>query len=143
MFKKRKQATDHQRINTIIGHETVLLGNILCQGSLRVDGTINGDLDVDGDVYIGDTALITGNITAKSLTIGGVVEGNITAEGILKLLSTAKLNGDIKVAGFIADNGGIFIGRCHMVKPPQKVLEAMFSKKRDQQMAVAKLAVNE
>lgn len=138
-----KQVKELQKMNTIIGMETVLFGNILCHGSLRIEGNIIGDLKVDGDVYIGDSAIITGNITANNVTLGGIVEGKITAEGILRLLSTAKLNGDINVGGFIADSGGIFIGKCYLDKPPRKVLEAMFTEKRDKDLSVVRLAINE
>lgn len=135
-----KQVKDLQKTNTLIGPDTVFMGNILCHGNLRIDGTLKGDLKVEGNVYIADSALITGNITAESITIGGFVEGNITAGGILKLLSTAKLNGDINVGGFVADDGGIFIGKCYMVRPPQKVLEAMFTVKRDEELSLGRLA---
>ena len=142
MFKM-KHAKDLQKINTLVGLGTVFHGNIQGTGCLKIDGTVKGNIRSDGDVYIGDSALITGNITASNVTIGGVVEGNITSEGILKLLSTAKLNGDIDVGGFIADNGGVFIGKCYLVKPPQKVLEAMFTGKRDKDLSVGRLAINE
>jgi len=142
MFKM-KQVRDLQKMNTKVGQETIFLGNIQCHGSLRIDGTVKGNIKVYGDIYVGDSASITGNITANNITLGGIVEGNIKAEGILKLLSTAKLNGDIDVSGFVADNGGIFIGKCYLVKPPQKVLEAMFAEKRDKGLSVVRLLANE
>lgn len=141
MFKM-KPVKDLQKIHSLVGRETTITCSILSNGNLRIDGSVNGDIKVEGDVYIGDSALIIGNITAKSITIGGVVEGNITAAGILKLLSTAKLNGDVNVSGFVADSGGIFIGKCHMVNPPQKVLEALFTRKRDKETSIDWLAVN-
>lgn len=131
-----------QKINTIIGIETILKGEIQCRGSLRIDGNVYGDVKCDGDLYISECAVITGNITANSITVGGIVEGNITSPGILTILSTAKLLGDIKVNGFIANEGGTFIGKCHMVRPPQKVLEAMFIEKRNNDTTAGKVAIN-
>jgi Integral membrane protein CcmA involved in cell shape determination len=142
MFKI-KRVKELQGMDTVVGFETVIKGEIQCHGCLRIDGNVNGDIKVEGDIYVGDSAVITGNITAYSITIGGVVEGNITTSGILRILSTAKLIGDIKVNGFIADEGGTFIGRCYMIKPPQKVLEAMFIEKRNNETTMGNIAINE
>jgi cytoskeletal protein CcmA (bactofilin family) len=142
MFK-RKQTEAGQGINTFVALETIINGNIQCQGCLIIDGKVNGDLKVDGDLIIGASGIITGNASANNITIGGIVEGNVTSTGILTLLATAKLHGDIDVGGFIADEGGIFIGRCRMIQPPRKLLEAMFVDKRNKSLSLENMVVYE
>lgn len=127
---------------TIIGLGTVINGNVECEGCLSVEGIINGDLKVEGDVEVGDSARVMGNISANNVSVGGIIQGNVNTAGLLKILSTARLEGDINVGGFIANEGGMFIGRCTMTKAPQKVLEAMFVDKRDKKFPLKTLLGN-
>lgn len=142
MFIK-KHAKVKKGINSFVGIGTIVNGNIQCQGCLIIDGNVNGDIKADGDIIIGDSAVITGNASADSITIGGIFEGNVISKGILRILSTAKLHGNINVGGFTADEGGIFVGRCSMIKPPQKLLESMYVEKRDKDIFLDSMVVNE
>lgn len=135
MFKK-KQAEIKQGIDSFVGTGTTIDGNIKCQGCLTIDGTVNGDISADGDIIIGTSAVVTGNASADRIIIGGIIEGKVTSKGILRLLSTAKLNGDINVGGFIADEGGMFVGKCSMINPPQKLLESLYVEKRDKDIVL-------
>lgn len=113
MFTKKKKAFSSD-CDTLVGVNTVFEGNIQSEGTLRVDGKVKGDLTVQGDVFIGSTASVTGNITAGNVHLSGSVEGNIRAKGILRLMATARLYGDIQVNSFVADEGGVFQGKCSM-----------------------------
>jgi cytoskeletal protein CcmA (bactofilin family) len=118
-------------IDTIIGINSVFEGNIECDGTIRVDGKIKGDIKVSGDVFVGVSAVITGNIFANNVNLSGTIEGNINSSGILRILSTAKLFGDIQVHSFVADEGGLFQGKCSMIEIPEieKTTEKSSSKK--------------
>jgi cytoskeletal protein CcmA (bactofilin family) len=107
-------------LDTLIGAHTVLEGNIESEGGVRVDGTLRGDLKIGGDVSIGPDATITGNICANNVVLAGKVEGNITANGMLRLLSKARLNGNVQAHGLVADEGGIFHGKCNIVEERQR-----------------------
>jgi len=107
-----------EKVDTFIGENTVFEGNIESDGTIRVDGKVRGDIKVNGDVYIGSTAVVTGNIVANNVNLAGTIEGNINSRGTLRILSTAKLYGDILVHSFVADEGGIFQGKCSMADAP-------------------------
>ena len=66
-----------KEIKTIIDKDTHIVGNINGDGSLRVDGTVDGDITLDGCVFIGESGRVNGTITADELTISGVVDGNV------------------------------------------------------------------
>ncbi len=123
MFKK-KDLSSSQGFDTLIGTNTTFVGNIESSGSIRIDGRLNGDLKVEGDIFIGSNAEITGNIYANNVQLAGMVEGNIESVGILRILSTAKLFGDINVHSFVADEGGVFHGKCCMIDSPQEALSS-------------------
>ncbi|MCX7842286.1 MAG: polymer-forming cytoskeletal protein [Clostridia bacterium] len=131
MFKNKK-AEAPDCFDTLLGAKTVFEGNIESEGTVRVDGRIKGDLKVNGDVYIGTDAVITGSVYANNINLSGTVEGNIQARGLLRILSTARLFGDIQVHSFVADEGGVFQGKCSMLDTNstiEKVPEKTHSKK--------------
>jgi cytoskeletal protein CcmA (bactofilin family) len=119
----RKNTAFKGDLGTFIGANAVFEGNIELGGTIRVDGKIIGNLNIDGDAFIGSDALVKGNIRAKNVHLAGTVEGNIRADGILKILSTAKLYGDIEVKSFVTDEGAIFEGKCSMILPPPELPE--------------------
>lgn len=130
MFKK-KDAEGPENFDTLIGAGTVFEGNIVSEGIVRIDGKIKGDLQVNGDVFVGSSAVVTGNIFAHDVHISGTVEGNVHSKGVLRMLSTARLYGDIEVHSFVADEGGIFQGKCSMLEatPAEKAGEKPAAKK--------------
>jgi cytoskeletal protein CcmA (bactofilin family) len=125
MFKK-KAFDGVEGFDTLIGVHSTFEGNLETEGIIRVDGRVKGDLKVNGDVYVGNQAVITGNIHANNVNLAGTVEGNVHAKGVLRILSSAKLFGDMHVHSFVADEGGIFQGKCSMVEVP--VLDSLSDK---------------
>ncbi|MCQ2573930.1 MAG: polymer-forming cytoskeletal protein [Treponema sp.] len=107
---------DDISINSIIGNGSSIKGNFTVNGFVRVDGDIDGNLETDGNVIIGEHARLRGNISAKSITIGGIVLGNVTAKDSVKLLSSSAVVGDILCRKIQIDEGVIFHGHCISLK---------------------------
>jgi cytoskeletal protein CcmA (bactofilin family) len=130
MFKQ-KESKSMENVDTLIGVNSIFEGNIESQGTVKVDGKVKGDLKISGDLIIGINATIMGNIYANNVDIYGTVEGNTHSSGVLKILATARLYGDIEVHSFIADEGGVFQGKCSMLDVTQNghLLETNNSKK--------------
>jgi len=98
-------------INTIIGPNTSLAGDIEAGGFTRVDGSIRGNVGARGRVVIGERARIKGNVSGTNITVGGVVCGNVIADGHLVILSTAIIIGEIITRRIQADDGCFINGR--------------------------------
>lgn len=114
MFSKGNKSDfmNSEKVDTLIGHNTTLEGTIKAEGTVRVNGNITGELIITGNVIIGDSCTIKGNIKAENAYIAGTVQGNITATGQLHMTSTAKVLGDISVKHVIIDEGAVFNGHC-------------------------------
>ena len=82
------------------------------QESIRVDGTIIGEIEIDGALNLGPKGFIEGNIKAHSVRIAGRVKGNIFCHHTTHLASTAEVLGDILTSSLIVDNGAALHGRC-------------------------------
>jgi len=100
---------------TVIGHGfTIHAARFTCADneSMRIDGTVIGNIDIDGVLNLSDTGRVDGNISAGSTRIAGRVFGNVSCRNIIHLASTADVNGDITTATLIVDEGAVFKGVC-------------------------------
>ena len=102
---------DRFSINTIIGPDTSVSGDIEAGGFTRVDGSLQGDLTARGQIVVGEKARIKSNISGTSITIGGVVYGNVLASERLIVLSTGLVLGDIVTRRIQADEGCLIHGK--------------------------------
>lgn len=109
-----------ERVDTIVGKETLLNGTITGKGSVRIDGKVEGDIRYEGDVFVGETAIVKANIAARNLTIAGQVHGNVEIQGRLDLVSSGKLYGDLKAKTLQIADGATFIGKSETYDPQKQ-----------------------
>lgn len=102
------------RIENVIGATATFIGELKCDGGVRIDGVFQGHVETMGNVIIGETAKVAADIVGRNISISGVVKGNIRATGRLEILSTGLVWGDIEVDSFLIDEGGVFSGRSEM-----------------------------
>ena len=119
-------------INTIIGPNTNLSGDIEAGGFTRVDGSIRGDVKANGRIVIGERARIKGNVAGTNITVGGVVYGNVISDGHLIILSTAIVIGDIITRRIQADDGCFINGKVAVCSSEESWVKTM-SEHRDAQ----------
>ncbi|OIO98909.1 MAG: hypothetical protein AUK03_00455 [Anaerolineae bacterium CG2_30_64_16] len=102
------------QIEVVIGRRATFSGNLRSDGSIRLDGTVEGGLiETPGNVLITESARVMVDIQAKTVSIAGVYKGTITAERV-ELLEGGRLWGAIKVSSFLLDDGAHFQGELLM-----------------------------
>lgn len=133
------------QINTLIGKGCELFGDFSCEGSARIDGRINGNVNVKGGVIVGSSGVIMGDVKAESLVLGGVIEGDIDAPKKVELTETAKLVGDIVTGVIVIDEHAIFQGKIDMNQPVSdkksklKTLKAFSKSKKSAKAALTEV----
>lgn len=100
---------------TIISTGVVLEGKMKCNGNIRVDGAIHGDIDAVGNITIGSSGKVKGEITAKDITIGGKVDGIVRAENKVVLEAKSMLRGELNTKILVIAEGAIFDGTSKMM----------------------------
>ncbi|QJW46709.1 polymer-forming cytoskeletal protein [bacterium BFN5] len=116
MFGSKKiRSSAIGEIETIIGKDTQLKGSVKAQGTIRIDGEFEGDIDSEQDIIIGESGRVTAKINARNVLISGVLQGNVNAAGRLELMSSGKLYGDIKANALIIGEGAVFKGVSDMI----------------------------
>lgn len=101
-------------IDTIIGLNVSLKGNLKNKGSIQINGTVEGEVRSDESVNIGETAKVIGPVVAKTIEISGEVKGVVEATERLELNPTARVIGDINAKNLIIKSGAVFIGKSNM-----------------------------
>ena len=114
-FKEARKGSREDVIGTKqILTGTTLTGDINCDGNIRIDGTMSGNLIAKGKVVIGPNGVLDGELNCQNADISGVVKGKIVVSEHLSLKATAKCNGDISTSKLSIEPGANFTGGCTM-----------------------------
>ena len=127
MFKKKEVGDSNTNCTTIGGAENAyvsknlsFVGLIQGQGDIQIDGRVEGDIVIEGNVLISQEAEVYGTVTADNIYIAGVVDGNAKAKESLEIKKTGILTGDAVTKTINIETGGTFLGKCTMSVPEGK-----------------------
>lgn len=127
--KNNNSKVDKEKVETILGSGTKIDGNISTKGSLRVEGTVVGEINIEGDLYVGKEAKIENEVKGRNIIIAGKVEGNIIAKNKLEISSTGKVYGDIEMKTIKVEEGAKFEGNSKILSSSKQKKEVSKQKK--------------
>ena len=99
---------------TFLGKGVDFKGVVHFEGTVRIDGRLEGEVHTKGTLIVGEHAVIKGTITAGTLVTGGKINGNVTAAEKVQLLKPGVLIGDIRTPAITIEEGAHFHGTCDM-----------------------------
>lgn len=102
------------KIDSIIGADAVVTGNLKTGATTRIDGVVQGDIESKGTLIVGVGGKITGNITAAYIMVAGEVKGDLFAGEKIEVSSSGKITGNIQTKSLIVDENAMFQGKCIM-----------------------------
>ncbi|PJF34611.1 MAG: hypothetical protein CUN49_14800 [Candidatus Thermofonsia Clade 1 bacterium] len=103
---------------TVLGANTAFKGEIKSRANVRIDGQFEGDVQVDGNLLIGETARVHGNVQAKSeIRISGAVRGDVSGYKV-HLSRTGRIWGDITTNFLVTEEGAFIEGKINMINHP-------------------------
>lgn len=123
MFGKSEEKSIKEIVSSsnVISKETKITGDIVAQGNIRIEGTIEGTVASKSKIVIGDSAFIKGDLNSAETEIAGKVAGSVSCSDLLYLKSSAVIEGDIITAKLVVENGAVFNGKCQMKSGAMKV----------------------
>ena len=101
-------------VTNILTANANLKGNLKTEGSIRIDGIIEGEIEVNDTLILGKGGIIKGILKTKNALIGGKVLGDIRGQARIELKSGSVVTGDIVCKKLIIEEGAIFDGLCKM-----------------------------
>jgi cytoskeletal protein CcmA (bactofilin family) len=111
-----------EKLESVIGGNSLFKGEIETQGTLRIDGVVEGNVTADW-VVVGETARMKGDISARGIVVGGRVDGNLRAKDIVEIKNKGQVSGEIFTAKLNIAEGAIFDGKSTMQKEESNVVE--------------------
>ena len=103
----------------VLNSDVEIKGNLKFSGELTLEGKLEGEVQTDGLLNLGDTAVVNGNISAQSVVVRGKLNGNINAKEKIEIKAKAELFGDIRATKLVVEEGVTFVGKTEV--NPNKV----------------------
>jgi len=97
-----------------IDKNTIFKGSISAKTDIRIDGTVEGDVNTTGKVIFGKEAKVMGTVLCGNADIEGTFDGELTVSGILNLKTGSNVKGKVRIQKLIVESGATFNANCSM-----------------------------
>ena len=116
MTKGRENGTPRELgdVVSIIGPGMKVIGDCESDGTIRVEGAVEGSVKAAKSVVVGKDGLVVGDISTQDAIVAGRVHGSVSAESRVELQSTCRIQGDIRSRRVKLDEGGQVDGQLQM-----------------------------
>jgi len=103
-------------LETLIGQDSIIRGEIISKGVVRLDGTLEGSIKADY-LILGRSGSVKGDMAAREIVVDGTVEGDLEAEELVEINPDGAVEGNIRTAKLIITEGAFFSGTSFMERP--------------------------
>jgi cytoskeletal protein CcmA (bactofilin family) len=100
------------KLLALLGRETHFDGKLAFEGTVRIDGRFDGDIDATGNLIVGREAKIDADIRISCILISGEVRGRINATHSIEILPQGRMVGTIEAPKIVIHEGAILQGHC-------------------------------
>jgi cytoskeletal protein CcmA (bactofilin family) len=116
MFERDKTRADGDTgaTSAFLGKGTRITGKLAFEGTVRIEGEVEGEIAAQDTLTIGEGALVKAKITGTSVIVQGQVTGDVNAKTRLELRAPSKVVGNINTPNLVIQEGAIFEGQCAM-----------------------------
>lgn len=99
---------------TLLAKGVMLKGEIRVEGTVRIDGCLEGDIHTKGQVIIGEEGLVDGTIRAGTVVSSGRIKASVNAIERVQLLKSSVLIGEIHAPVLMMEDGAKLQGATDM-----------------------------
>ena len=97
-----------------LGAEDQLVGRLVFDGDLRVQGALEGEATLTGDVSVDPGGVVKARLEARSMTVRGTMEGDAAVRDRLLIAGSGSITGDVVVGRLIIEDGAVLNGNVTM-----------------------------
>ena len=112
--KKEKSIDKSHPSANIVGSNSTIRGEFFSRGSVRIEGSLEGNATTCSKLVMSESALVKGDVLAHDAEISGRVEGEVRVKGTLFLHEKAVVSGNIFTKKLVIELGATFNGSCKM-----------------------------
>lgn len=99
MFNKSPKKRKAGKINTLLGQQTEIQGDIRFSGGLHVDGMVKGNVSADNDgrsmLSLSESGVIEGAVSVPYVVLNGTVAGDVLSSEHVELAAKARITGNV------------------------------------------------
>ncbi len=106
--------TSPSTTKNVLNSDVEIKGNLKFDGELTFEGKLEGEIHSDGTLLLGDTAVVTGNISVNTAVLRGKINGNILAKDKVDIKAKTELFGDVRAAKLVVEEGITFVGKAEV-----------------------------
>ena len=110
-------------IKAYLGEDTVFSGTLSFNGVVRIDGKMDGEVNTDDTLIVGENGVIEADINAGTVICRGKIKGTITASKRIEIHTNSEVVGNISAPALLVENGAIFDGSCDMTGNEGKIIK--------------------
>ncbi len=126
MAKSRgRKVAPAEELISLIGPGMTIVGSCDTEGSIRIEGTVQGDVRAGKAVVVGKEGLVEGDIFTQDAVVAGRVKGAVRAEQRLEAQATSRIEGEVLAARLQLEEGAVLNGSVQMDPGPGEVREAL------------------
>ena len=132
MLKREKDraGNDFGDVKAFLGEGTEFKGVLSFEGTVRIDGSLEGEILGEDLLIVGEPAVVKAEIDVGTAVVSGTVTGNIRARHRVELLAPSSVTGTIRTPSLVVAAGATFNGNCEM-GPREDAKVVRLEKKKD------------
>lgn len=108
------RSTDTNGQYSKIDQNTSLKGTLKAKTDIRIDGSVEGNVETTGKVILGKEAKVLGEVSCANAEIEGLFKGKLMVSGILSLKTNSNVEGEVLTQKLIVEAGATFNAQCKM-----------------------------
>ncbi|MGD2026835.1 MAG: polymer-forming cytoskeletal protein [Anaerolineales bacterium] len=121
MFRRREdedltspEPVQTDRITSVLGDGTMYQGKLTGEGGVRIEGTFEGEIRLDGLLVVGTTGRVTcEDLRARTVIVAGTVRGDLTAHKV-EIRASGRVWGNVTTVAFATEEGAFLRGQIQM-----------------------------
>lgn len=112
---RTSQGSAPESVISIVGPGMKVVGDCETDGTLRIEGAVQGTVRAGKAVVIGKDGLVIGDVITQDAVVSGRVEGSVTAQSRLELQASCRIDGEVSTPRLQLEEGAVFNGSVNMM----------------------------
>jgi cytoskeletal protein CcmA (bactofilin family) len=121
---RETSGTPPESVISIIGPGMTVVGDCQTEGTVRIEGVVEGSITAGKAVVIGKQGKVIGDIRTQDAVVSGHVTGSLVAESRLELQATCQIDGEVHTRRMQLEEGAVLNGTVQMGDKKKTVASA-------------------
>ena len=130
-MNEKNKVENIKDIKAYLGEDTVFSGVLSFNGVVRIDGKMDGEVNTDDTLIVGENGVLEADITAGTVICRGKIKGTIKASKGIEIHTNSEVVGNISAPALMVENGAIFDGSCDMTRNDGKIIKLVQSEEAE------------